>query len=211
MAMFDRRFFVTSLVGVAFAAAALPSAFAADKNLDAEEKLAVQFFKTRGIHQFLLLNKRKAHVLGINDGAIAFSAPVLVGKIKGDFALASLGATPAGLFPLAIYGPTEDSYIVYKKVGDSSYSLHPVLDITGQNRNTRIASNKVGDNRISSGCVNMRPDDYWKIAKDYVLGEPQTYTDMDGVTQTAPVLVILPEQTSVRKFFNIPADFKPAP
>lgn len=117
---------------------------------------------------FMIIDKRQTH-LWVYDraGQQKGNAPVLLGSAKGDHTPEGIGAlklsqiraedrtTPAGRF-VAEVGRNERGEDVVWVDYDSGVSMHPVLTTNAkEQREHRLATPTVADNRVSFGCINV--------------------------------------------------------
>lgn len=202
--------YLSPLLTPFFAAALAGPVLAAGPQLTRDEKLVVAYWQSRGVDRMLLLNEQRGKLMAIENGKIVSQGNAISGKIKGDDVTKDDRVTPAGLFPLEPVGTLKEPYIIFKQYGRVTYAIHPTFNVRGENREVRLQSISAADKRLSAGCVNVSRSDFDEYMR-FVWGPKQTYEADDGTYRYANVMVVMPEQTSVLKFFNIPADFKPAP
>jgi hypothetical protein len=117
---------------------------------------------------FMIIDKHQTH-LWVYDpaGRPKGNAPVLLGLARGDHTAEGIGAmklsqirvedrtTPAGRF-VADVGRNERGEDVVWVDYDSGVSMHPVLTSNAkEQREHRLATPTVDDNRVSFGCINV--------------------------------------------------------
>lgn len=117
---------------------------------------------------FMIIDKRQAH-LWVYDrsGRPRGNAPVLLGSARGDHTIDGIGelklsqikpedrTTPAGRF-VAEVGKNERGEDVVWVDYDAAVSMHPVLTTNAkEQRERRLATPAVDDNRVSFGCINV--------------------------------------------------------
>ncbi|ASQ90737.1 hypothetical protein CHL67_07185 [Prosthecochloris sp. GSB1] len=116
---------------------------------------------------FAIIDKKNAHIYVFDDkGKIIDTGPVLLGIAKNDQIdpktlkkpLSSIGkedrVTPSGRFQ-SVIGPDHRGKQVLWVDPQFAIALHPVVNVPGQNRFTRIESSSADDNRITWGCINV--------------------------------------------------------
>lgn len=72
-------------------------------------------------------------------------------------------ATPRGNFRLTHYSTTTPGYggniLVFQETATELWGIHPVIDVPGQNRPTRLLSPSADSRiKVTAGCVNIQPD-----------------------------------------------------
>jgi hypothetical protein len=199
---FLKRLFLS--VGFAGAMAPLIS-HAAEEIItpDPAESKMITFMKDHGVAHFMMLNKKRGQILYIVNSKITDAAPTLSGMMKGDKTRGNLGVTPSGIFKLEALG--ESDSIGFKKVRGTNiyYTIHPVLDIPGQQREERLESMRPEWQRISSGCVNVAPHTIASIRG--MMTMQQTFNDNKSTQQaTGSFFVVLPELKPVESIFKYP-------
>lgn len=117
---------------------------------------------------FMIIDKRQTHLwVYDSSGQAKGNAPVLLGLAKGDHTAEGIGTmklsqirvedrtTPAGRF-VADVGRNERGEEVVWVDYDSGVSMHPVLTTNAkEQREHRLATPTVADNRVSFGCINV--------------------------------------------------------
>lgn len=116
---------------------------------------------------FAIIDKKNAHIYVFDEkGKIIDTGPVLLGIAKADKIdpktlkkpLSRIGkderVTPSGRYQ-SVVGPDHRGKQVLWVDPQFAIALHPVVNVPGQNRFTRIESSSVDDNRITWGCINV--------------------------------------------------------
>ncbi|MCW8820315.1 MAG: hypothetical protein OQK61_08420 [Ignavibacteriaceae bacterium] len=154
-------------------------------------------------NQFLpfgVIDKQNAviHLFSKTGEAVA-SGPVLLGISKTDRIdpetfkkrLSSIGpserVTPAGRFQVVL-GPDHRGKQVLWVDTKFAIALHPVVNVPGQNRKTRLNSETSSDNRITWGCINVQPTLYKNVISSLFKRQGFVY--------------ILPEEVPVEDFIR---------
>jgi hypothetical protein len=137
---------------------------------------------------FVVVDKAKARLFAFDaSGRLLASAPVLLGASRAD-GPAAPAATPAGRFVAATWLSVHGHRIVWIN-GDAAVSLHGIPSGVSPGRGTqRLASNDVGDKRISDGSLHVAGQFY----RDYL-------TPLEA---QASVVYVLPEVLPVRDVFD---------
>ncbi len=168
----------------------------------AESKM-IAYMKDRGVNHFLMLSKQRGQILYIVNNKVSDSDPALSGKMGGDTLRKNLGVTPSGIFKLEALG--ESDSIGFKQVQGTNiyYTIHPVLDVKGQDREARLESMRPAWQRISSGCVNVAQDTIGRIRG--MMSMPQLFKDDKSERQVnGAFFVVLPEGKPVQSIFKYP-------
>ena len=192
--------------------AALPL-LAASAPEDDQEKLAISYFSARGLQKFLLLNKRRGQILAVENGDVILRRNAISGKMAGDEIDTPAPVTPAGFFSLAFPKDTDgpNASMSFNVRRDGSHDVvHPVINVSGQNRLRRLTRGSAADKKISGGCVNLAPEDY-RLMSQFALSARQTMTSVDGARQiTGHFFIVLPDKVAAtRQILKIPSDFQP--
>lgn len=172
----------------------------------ADEKLMMEFMQGKNVHQFLLLNKQRGEILLIAGGQITQKISALSGRKKGDDTNVPM-TTPAGIFPLNITNDQshpQAALVFFERHNGTVDVIHRVVNVTGEKRGERLQSAAAAFKRVSHGCINVSPQDYITVS-DFANNSPSILMTPTG-EKTPPhsYLVVLPENTTTRKFFNIP-------
>ena len=205
----SRRAFVFATAATTLAAAT-PLLAAPEED---QEKLAIAYFNARGLHKFLLLNKRRGQILAVENGEVILRKNAISGKVAGDEIDTLAPVTPAGFFSLAFSrdqdGPNASMSFNVRRDGSVDV-VHPVINVPGQSRMRRLTRGTAADKKISSGCVNLAPDDY-RLMAQFARSARQTMTSVDGSRQiSGSFFVVLPDRaTATRQILHIPDDFRP--
>ena len=168
-----------------------------------DEAKMIAFMKARGVDHFMMLSKQRGQILYIVNNTITGADAALSGKESGDRMKKNLGVTPSGIFKLEALGQSES--IGFKQVTGTNiyYTIHPVLDVAGQQRVERLESMRPAWQRVSSGCVNVAPDTIAGIRGMMSMG--QTFKDDKSARQlSGAFFVVLPENKSVETIFKFP-------
>lgn len=179
---------------------------ASDGAFSSQAETALREIRSRGYSDFIVVDKNRARIHIFNDGQQIASAPVLLGKQKGD----DLGptdepswsrpVTPAGHFSIQLYRDTE----AYKSYGTNTLlhficnrerslctSLHQTWTaVQSENRPQRLLSPTSEDNYISNGCVNIDPQTWQTVLN---LARDNRSGGSPNIHMTDVALFILPE------------------
>lgn len=167
------------------------------------ESKMIDFMKRHGVDHFLMLNKQRGQILYVVNSKITDSDPALSGKQQGDKIGNSLGVTPSGIFKIEALD--DSGSFAFKQVKGTNiyYTIHPVLDVKGQQREERLESMRPAWQRISSGCVNVSPSTIGGIRGFMTM--PQTFQDdMSEKNIRGSFFVVLPEKQPVESIFKYP-------
>lgn len=185
-----------------FMALANPVALQANEHAirahEPDEQFVADYMRLRQTGTFFVLNKKRGELNLIENSAIIASFRALSGQKKGDQNIKYV--TPAGIFPLVPATDPDDPEKSALKFSPERTdtknhvaTIHPVLDVKGQNRRARLESETPDDNRISDGCININDADYNKIMR--FVKEYSAY--FNG---TPLYIVVLPEEQNVASF-----------
>lgn len=153
------------LVPIGTASAATPASDA----VVAVAAWAIRSGDTGGL-PFAIVDKSAARVFVFGtDGRLKGEAPALIGSAMGDRSMPFVGdrelssippperTTPAGRF-LAVWGPASGGKRVLWVDFATAVSIHPLASVAAdEQREARLASDSVTDNRITFGCINVDP------------------------------------------------------
>lgn len=116
---------------------------------------------------YAIIDKKNAHIFVFDPkGKIVDHGPVLIGIAKSDkidpktlnARLSSIGkndrVTPSGRY-VSVFGPDHRGKDVLWVDTKYAVGLHPVANVPGQRRKTRLNSATAADNRITWGCINV--------------------------------------------------------
>ena len=133
---------------------------------------------------FVIADKKAGKLYLMNaDGKVVDVTPALFGKTPSD-AAKTTGATGAGKYDLTYnrdirlpsgYEGSVQSFDTGKN--GEQFAIHRVIDVKGQNRQSRLDSATARDNRITLGCINVPAEFYNQYLNDelgavlYVLPE----------------------------------------
>lgn len=203
-----------SKLSILFGAALTASTQAiSDVQQTTEIDILTNYMKQHNVTSFVVMDKKMGQILLIKNNKIKASFNALSGETIGD--VSDKGMTPAGIFPMTFVNniPTYQSAIIfnYKPITGKYTAIHPVLDIKGENRLERLQTPTASDNRIShDGCINVHENDLKTIYEFTTQSTKSIRTD-GSYYHRAPngFLVVLPEQTDIKTFFNL-ADKAPA-
>ncbi|HOO49843.1 MAG TPA: L,D-transpeptidase [Alphaproteobacteria bacterium] len=137
-------------------------------NLTADEQKAVEGLEAKGITAFYLLNEKEARLKQIKDGEVTLSVPVISGRNVGDTIETNPETTPAGIFEMRAFLNGED--IQYFRVGTNAYLIHEAGPIR-QKLLKRWGTIPSKEFRVSSGCLNIAPEDFRRIYNQVALSE----------------------------------------
>lgn len=168
-----------------------------------DESKMIAYMKDRGVNHFLMLSKQRGQILFVVGNEITSAEAALSGKVAGDAMRKDLGVTPSGIFMLRAIGDSD--YIGFKRLENTiiDYSIHPVLDIQGQQRQARLESMRPEWQRISSGCVNVAKDTIPLIRG--MMSMNQTYKDDKTDREIeGSFFVVLPVGKRVESIFKFP-------
>lgn len=116
---------------------------------------------------YAIIDKKNAHIFVFNaKSKIVGHGPVLLGIAKADridpktykAPLSQIGkedrVTPSGRY-VSVLGPDHKGKEVLWVDTKYAVALHPVVNVPGQKRRTRLQSVTPADNRITWGCINV--------------------------------------------------------
>ncbi|WP_287372594.1 hypothetical protein [Prosthecochloris sp.] len=116
---------------------------------------------------YAIIDKKNAHIFVFDaKSKIVDHGPVLLGIAKSDridpktlnARLSSIGkndrVTPSGRY-VSVFGPDHRGKDVLWVDTKYAVGLHPVANVPGQRRKTRLNSTTSADNRITWGCINV--------------------------------------------------------
>ncbi len=116
---------------------------------------------------YAIIDKKNAHIFVFDaKSKIVDHGPVLLGIAKSDkidpktlnARLSSIGkkdrVTPSGRY-ISVFGPDHRGKDVLWVDTKYAVGLHPVANVPGQRRKTRLQSATSADNRITWGCINV--------------------------------------------------------
>jgi hypothetical protein len=137
---------------------------------------------------FVVVDKARARLFAFDgSGRLLASAPVLLGASRAD-GPAAPAATPAGRFVAATWLSVHGNRIVWIN-GEAAVSLHGIPSGVSPGRGPqRLASDDVGDKRISDGSLHVAGQFY----RDY----------LSPLEAQASVVYVLPEVLPVREVFD---------
>jgi hypothetical protein len=137
---------------------------------------------------FVVVDKAKARLFAFDlTGRLLASAPVLLGASRAD-GPAAPSATPAGRFVAATWLSVHGDRIVWIN-GQAAVFLHGIPSGASPGRGSqRLASDDVGDKRISDGSLHVAGQFY----RDY----------LRPLEDQASVVYVLPEVLRVRDVFS---------
>ncbi|MAQ71721.1 MAG: hypothetical protein CL565_05960 [Alphaproteobacteria bacterium] len=182
---------------------------ASDEGLSSQARAALGEIRNRGYSDFIVVDKNRARIHIFDEGQEIATAPVLLGKQKGD----DLGSTdepswnrpvtPAGHFSIQLYRDEE----AYKSYGTNTLlhficnrertlctSLHQTWTaVQSENRPQRLLSPTSADNYISNGCVNIDAQT-WRTVLN--LARENRNGGSSNIHMTDVALFILPEDES---------------
>lgn len=155
---------------------------------------------------FAIIDKVNAKVFVFDaNGRLLGGAPALLGIGRGDHYDSDTGSqkmgsikpedrnTPAGRFNVSLQRDIKGKEVLLIDY-EAAIALHPVVQGTpAERRAERLNSATAEDNRISYGCINVPVQFYQKVVSP-------------AFTKTNGVVYILPEKSSVPKFFGFPAE-----
>lgn len=155
---------------------------------------------------FAIIDKINARVFVFAaDGRLLGADAALLGMGRGDKYDAGIRGrkmadikpddriTPAGRFPVSLQRDSNGKEVLLIDY-DAAIALHPVVKGTpAERRAERLNSASAQDNRISYGCINVPLQFYQKIVSP-------------AFTKTHGVVYILPETSSVNRWFGFPAE-----
>lgn len=155
---------------------------------------------------FAIIDKINAKVFVFDaNGQLLGGAPALLGIGRGDHYDSETGSqnmgsikpedrnTPAGRFNVSLQRDVNGKEVLLIDY-EAAIALHPVVKGTPvERRAERLNSDTAEDNRISYGCINVPVQFYQEVVSP-------------AFTKTNGVVYILPEKTSVPKFFGFPAE-----
>lgn len=143
------------------------------KNIDfasEEVQKTVSWIKKNKDNQnfpYAIIDKKNAHIFVFDaKRKIVDHGPVLLGIAKSDkidpktlnARLSSIGkkdrVTPSGRY-VSVFGPDHRGKDVLWVDTKFAVGLHPVANVPGQKRITRLNSTTAADNRITWGCINV--------------------------------------------------------
>ena len=155
---------------------------------------------------FVLIDKKQARLYVFDQqGKLKSHTAVLLGKAVGDHSAPGIGnkplsqikeeekTTPAGRF-LARPGKNHRGEDIIWIDYDAAVSMHRLRQVGNERRAERLATADIGDNRISSGCVNVPHNFYNSVLKPtvmkqgamvYVLPETKTPQQQFGSVDVA--------------------------
>ncbi|MCG8341494.1 MAG: L,D-transpeptidase [Chlorobiales bacterium] len=125
--------------------------------------------KNKDNHNFpyAIIDKKNAHIFVFDaKSKLVDHGPVLLGIAKSDkidpktlnARLSSIGkkdrVTPSGRY-VSVFGPDHRGKDVLWVDTKYAVGLHPVANVPGQKRITRLQSSTPADNRITWGCINV--------------------------------------------------------
>lgn len=154
---------------------------------------------------YMIVDKSAAKLFIFDSGGmIRATSPVLLGLARGDDSPLGIGdqklsmiapdqrITPAGRFVAAIGKNLSGQDILWIDY-DAAVSLHRLSDpkpgLTARNRQARLASAAISDNRISHGCINVSAKFFETVGA--------TFTKAGGI------VYVLPETKSIQAVFPI--------
>lgn len=200
-------------LGFLFGAIMASTQTMADTQPSPDITATIDYMRQHNVTSFVVMDKKMGHLLLIKDNKIHLRFNALSGAVAGD--VSDKGMTPAGIFPMKFVDnvPTYQSAIVfnYKPKTETYTAIHTVLDIKGENRLKRLQTPTGSDNKIShDGCINVQTNDFETIYAFTTQSTKSIRTD-GSYYHRAPngFLVVLPEQTDIKTFFNL-ADKAPA-
>jgi hypothetical protein len=130
-----------------------------------------------GARPFAIVDKLGARILVFRaDGRLAGASPVLIGTTPGDQTVAGVGkrtqagglragdeTTPAGRFISEPGVNRHGEHIVWLDY-EAAFAIHRLRPgPTMRERERRLASPTVSDNRVSAGCVVVPPEFYVNV------------------------------------------------
>jgi L,D-transpeptidase catalytic domain len=100
----------------------------------------------------------------INKGQVFVEHPEIAFKTNAIFGKHGT-ETPVGVYVLekAFSTRLNKNILIFRKDEDGVFAIHPVVDVKGQNRQARLQSVSVDDNRISNGCINISQEAFEKL------------------------------------------------
>lgn len=129
-----------------------------------------------GGRPFVIADKKAGKLYLMNaDGKVVDTTPALFGKTPSDSAKTS-GVTGAGKYDLKYnrdarlpsgYAGSVQSFDT--GANGEQFAIHRVIDVKGQNRQSRLDSKTARDNRITLGCINV-PAEFYNQHLDSELG-----------------------------------------
>ena len=129
-----------------------------------------------GGRPFVIADKKAGKLYLMNaDGKVVDTTPALFGKTPSDSAKTS-GVTGAGKYDLKYnrdarlpsgYAGSVQSFDT--GANGEQFAIHRVIDVKGQNRQSRLDSKTARDNRITLGCINV-PAEFYNQHLDNELG-----------------------------------------
>lgn len=129
-----------------------------------------------GGRPFVIADKKAGKLYLMNaDGKVVDTTPALFGKTPSDSAKTS-GVTGAGKYDLKYnrdarlpsgYAGSVQSFDT--GANGEQFAIHRVIDVKGQNRQSRLDSKTARDNRITLGCINV-PAEFYDQHLDNELG-----------------------------------------
>jgi len=155
---------------------------------------------------FAIIDKINAKVFVFDaNGKLLGGAPALLGIGRGDNYDSDTGSqnmgsikpedrnTPAGRFNVSLQRDVNGKEVLLIDY-EAAIALHAVVKGTPvERRAERLSSDTAEDNRISYGCINVPVQFYQEVVSP-------------AFTKTNGVVYILPEKSSVPKFFGFPAE-----
>ncbi|RKW13425.1 MAG: hypothetical protein D8H94_10065, partial [Cardiobacterium sp.] len=129
-----------------------------------------------GGRPFVIADKKAGKLYLMNaEGKVVDTTPALFGKTPSD-AAKTAGATGAGKYDLTYNRDTRlpSGYAGSVQSFDTGangeqFAIHRVIDVKGQNRQSRLDSKTARDNRITLGCINI-PAEFYDAHLDNELG-----------------------------------------
>lgn len=129
-----------------------------------------------GGRPFVIADKKAGKLYLMNaEGKVVDTTPALFGKTPSD-AAKTAGATGAGKYDLTYNRDTRlpSGYAGSVQSFDTGtngdqFAIHRVIDVKGQNRQSRLDSKTARDNRITLGCINV-PAEFYDAHLDNDLG-----------------------------------------
>lgn len=152
---------------------------------------------------FIVIDKRRARLwLFDPHGRPSGSTPVLLGFARGDDTVPGIGdkplasvrpgerTTPAGRF-VGEHGRNLKGDDIIWVDYEAAVSIHRVHDVhQSDQREQRLRSRSIADNRISYGCINVPKAFYEQVL-------------LPLVGAAAPVVYLLPETRPAASIFNL--------
>lgn len=156
---------------------------------------------------YMIVDKQAAQLFIFDSGGtIRATSPVLLGLARGDDSPPGIGnqklsmiapeqrITPAGRFVAAIGKNLSGEDILWIDY-DAAVSLHRLGDpkpgLTARNRQARLASATISDNRISHGCINVSAKFFETVGATFA--------------QAGGIVYVLPETRAVQAVFPVSA------